>query len=405
MADFNSKYSGEQVEQLLDMVAGGNAGGGGGGGITVETDPIFSASPAATITEAKIVEWDSKSAQGDKGDKGDKGDDGVGVASVAQTTTSSADGGNNVVTVTLTNGKTSTFTIKNGSKGSQGNKGDKGDTGTAGTNGTNGKDGSNGATFTPSVDANGNLSWANDKGLANPATVNIRGPKGDAGDSGGSVEETYTAPFCVSEINTILLNHTTIEVDISLIEAIKEKRIIRIKEENDSNSYILASYVSGDIEGQYAWFDLEFTVYGYKTYYIQVDGTLSNSNTLVITYNDIETTTLGQEITNVLSPITIDGGTPTISIDISKSIAKYVCYDPVTSLTVEEESQMPRVQTEIHISFMTASEVGVFDFPASWLWANGEATSIEPNTLYELSVVCTDIVGDFYWKATLIPFK
>lgn len=29
MADFNSKYSGEQVEQLLDMVAGGNAGSGG----------------------------------------------------------------------------------------------------------------------------------------------------------------------------------------------------------------------------------------------------------------------------------------------------------------------------------------------------------------------------------------
>lgn len=32
--------------------------GGGGGGITVETDPIFSASPAATITEEKMAEWD-----------------------------------------------------------------------------------------------------------------------------------------------------------------------------------------------------------------------------------------------------------------------------------------------------------------------------------------------------------
>lgn len=55
MADFNSKYTGEQVEQLLDQVASGNAGGGGG--ITVETDPIFSASPAATITEEMIAEW------------------------------------------------------------------------------------------------------------------------------------------------------------------------------------------------------------------------------------------------------------------------------------------------------------------------------------------------------------
>lgn len=35
-------------------------GSGGGGGITTETDPIFSASPAASITEAKKAEWDNK---------------------------------------------------------------------------------------------------------------------------------------------------------------------------------------------------------------------------------------------------------------------------------------------------------------------------------------------------------
>ena len=64
-----------------------------------------------------------------KGDKGDTGAAGVSVSSVKQTTTSSADGGSNVVTVTLSNGTTSTFTVKNGSKGS------------AGAAGTNGKDG------------------------------------------------------------------------------------------------------------------------------------------------------------------------------------------------------------------------------------------------------------------------
>lgn len=170
--DYNSKYSGEQIEALLDQVASGNAGGGGGGGgITVETDPIFSATPAATITEQKIAEWDAKSAQGEKGDKGDTG---VGVQSVAQTTTSNADGGTNVVTVILSNGTTSTFNVKNGSKGS------------SGSNGTNGKDGADGATFTPSVDSNGNLSWTNNKGLTNPPTVNIKGPKGDSGEGGGS---------------------------------------------------------------------------------------------------------------------------------------------------------------------------------------------------------------------------
>lgn len=282
MEDFNSKYTGQQVEDLLDQVASGNAGGGGG--ITVETDPVFSASPAATITEEKITEWNSKSAQGDKGDKGDTG---VGVASVAQTITSNADGGSNVVTVTLTNGTTSTFTVKNGSKGSQGekgdtgetgpqgpqglqgeqgiqgvqgiqgpkgdtgatgaqgpkgDKGDKGDTGangtngvsvssvkqtttstadggtnvvtvtlsngttstfsvkngskgTNGTNGTNGKDGVDGVTFTPSVDSNGNLSWTNNGGLPNPASVNIKGPKGDSGSGGGGSGESYAGNY------------------------------------------------------------------------------------------------------------------------------------------------------------------------------------------------------------------
>ena len=44
--------------------------------------------------------------------------------------------------------------------------------------------GANGATFTPAVDSAGNLSWSNDKGLANPNTVNIKGAKGDKGDKG-----------------------------------------------------------------------------------------------------------------------------------------------------------------------------------------------------------------------------
>lgn len=163
MEDYNSKYSGEQVDNLLDQVASGNAGG-----------------------------------TGEKGDKGDKGDTGVGVQSVTQTTTSDADGGSNVVTVTLTDGTTSTFTVKNGSKGSQGEQGiqgvqgvqgvqgEKGDAGADGTNGKDGADGDDGATFTPSVDSAGNLSWTNNKGLANPPTVNIKGPKGDAGEGGGS---------------------------------------------------------------------------------------------------------------------------------------------------------------------------------------------------------------------------
>ena len=61
--------------------------------------------------------------------------DGVGIASVVQTTTSTEDGGTNVITVTKTDNTTSTFSVKNGSKGStgatgpQGERGPQGDTG------------------------------------------------------------------------------------------------------------------------------------------------------------------------------------------------------------------------------------------------------------------------------------
>jgi hypothetical protein len=45
---------GTTVEDAINQI------GAGGGGITAETDPIFSASPAASITEAKKTEWDNK---------------------------------------------------------------------------------------------------------------------------------------------------------------------------------------------------------------------------------------------------------------------------------------------------------------------------------------------------------
>lgn len=69
-----------------------------------------------------------------------------------------------------------------GEPGEKGEKGDKGDTGPAGAAG------SSGVTFTPSVDASGNLSWSNDGGLENPASVNIRGPQGAKGETGAQGE-------------------------------------------------------------------------------------------------------------------------------------------------------------------------------------------------------------------------
>jgi hypothetical protein len=49
-------------------------------------------------------------------------------------------------------------------------------------------DGANGATFFPSLDSMGNLSWSNNGGLSNPASVNIRGPEGPQGPKGDTGE-------------------------------------------------------------------------------------------------------------------------------------------------------------------------------------------------------------------------
>ena len=51
---------------------------------------------------------------------GATGKDGVGIASVEQTTTSQEGGGINVITVTKTDGETSTFEIRNGQDGKTG---------------------------------------------------------------------------------------------------------------------------------------------------------------------------------------------------------------------------------------------------------------------------------------------
>ena len=62
--------------------------------------------------------------------------------------------------------------------------------------------GTNGATFTPAVDDAGNLSWSNDKGLANPNTVNIKGAKGDKGDTGEKGADGQTPNISIGTVTT-----------------------------------------------------------------------------------------------------------------------------------------------------------------------------------------------------------
>ena len=102
-------------------------------------------------------------------------------------------------------------------RGPAGKDGQDGTNGIDGKDGTNGLDGESGATFTPSIDEEGNLSWTNDKGLENPATVNIKGPQGPIGQAGingqdGIVDYTQVNAYIdekIGDINTILATLTT----------------------------------------------------------------------------------------------------------------------------------------------------------------------------------------------------
>ena len=81
-----------------------------------------------------------------------------------------------------------------GPAGPQGEPGPKGDTGDTGPQGLKGDQGESGATYTPSVDEDGLLSWENNKGLENPEPVNIRGPQGPKGDTGDMGPQGPTGP-------------------------------------------------------------------------------------------------------------------------------------------------------------------------------------------------------------------
>lgn len=111
---------------------------------------------------------------GPKGEQGDTGARGITFTPVVDSKGNiswSNDGGlENPQTVNIT-----------GPQGDMGAKGDTGPQGEKGEVGDAGPKGDKGTTFIPSVDADGNISWSNTDGIANPETVNIKGPKGDKG--------------------------------------------------------------------------------------------------------------------------------------------------------------------------------------------------------------------------------
>lgn len=161
-------YEGSKEEWLASLK--GEDGDKGDDGVS----PVITVSRSGKMTTVTIVDAKGTSTFNvNDGEDGSNGKDGRGIVSIERTSGTGAAGTTDVYTITYTDNTTSTFNVYNGANGSGGSG-----------SGESGEDGEDGATFTPSVDADGNLSWTNNKGLPNPATVNIKGDKGDKGDPG-----------------------------------------------------------------------------------------------------------------------------------------------------------------------------------------------------------------------------
>lgn len=124
-----------------------------------------------------------------------RGADGRGIASLQQIQQSNVSEGENIWRATFSDGATADLIVLNGAQGANAGIGEATatiDSGVGASSGANAPSvtintgGTNanrifsfnfhnlrGATFTPSVDANGNLSWTNDGGLTNPSSFNI----------------------------------------------------------------------------------------------------------------------------------------------------------------------------------------------------------------------------------------
>lgn len=217
-ADF-SKLTDEQKKELAGLIGAGTSPTidvSKTDGVTTLTITDINGTKTATINDGAAGAQGIQGPKGDPGEagptgatgpqgpKGDKGDTGAtgpagetgatgpkGDTGATPAITVSATIDNTTDNPTVTVDQTGTAEAPHITFNFKGLKGEKGDAGSG-----SGSSGENGATFTPAIDADGNLSWTNDKGLANPATVNIKGPKGDTGQKGaaGAKGDTGATP-------------------------------------------------------------------------------------------------------------------------------------------------------------------------------------------------------------------
>lgn len=154
-------------------------------GQTVSKSGVMEDNIESLTEDVDYLKKNCTGGSGSSGGTGSNGKDGVGILEVRQTTTSTEDGGTNIVTVTKTNGEKSTFQVRNGSKGSKGDKGDAGEKGEPGAKGDTGVT-PNFTIGTVNTLESGRSATASITGTAENPVLNLGIPKGAAGSGNGS---------------------------------------------------------------------------------------------------------------------------------------------------------------------------------------------------------------------------
>ena len=167
--------SGNDVTFTFDYLKGAT-GATGAQGPKGDTGATGSQGPkgdtGATGPQGPKGDTGPQGPKGDTGATGATGATGVGISNVVQTTTSTADGGENIITVSFTDNSTpKTFKVKNGSKGSQGIQGATGATGPQGPTGATGPTGPQGPQGATGATGTRGSMWFSGTGITGTSTT------------------------------------------------------------------------------------------------------------------------------------------------------------------------------------------------------------------------------------------
>ena len=344
-------------------------------------------------------------AQGERGPAGEKGIDGspAGFGTPTASATQLEPNAEPTVTVEASGEDTSkifnfVFGIPKGAKGDTGEKGAQGDPGIQGPKGADGLKGDTGPYFTPTVSAEGILSWSNNGGLDNPASVSIKGPQGETGAKGDTGAQGDTGPAGPNEISTDTVssitgilkgNGSTVEVaeagvDYATSEQAKTFVVTLTLNENDeiitvdkTTQEIIAAHNAKRIV-------LAILLNPYGSNILQLAAVLENHNSVAFTLLGDETLTvlmgLGSTWRLDKHNLAVKPNTATALPASGTALTANTIYAVATA--VGTYAFTPPATGWAHGKFTTSSSVSV-SFSGTFI---GAAPAIEANKTYEFDV-------------------